>query len=50
MVHFSDYVPNLCLPVGLGGGHDAGLPTGLLFGPGLAVSFLVLALAVLVLR
>jgi len=39
------YIPDLGLLLGLGGGYDAGLPAGLLFEPGLAVS-LVLPLTV----
>ncbi len=49
-VHFSDsqnsingcdYIPDLGLLLGLGGGYNAGLPTGLLFWPCLAVSFVL---------
>ncbi len=40
-----DYIPDLGLLLGLGGGYNAGLPTGLLFEPCLAVSF-VLAVTV----
>lgn len=49
-VHFSglqiringcDYIPDLGLLLRLGGGYNAGLPTGLLFEPCLAVSFVL---------
>lgn len=36
-----DYIPDLGLLLRLGGGYNAGLPTGLLFEPCLAVSFVL---------
>lgn len=49
-VNGCDYIPDLGLLLGLGGGYDAGLPTGLLFGPCLAVSFVPAVTVSLVLR
>lgn len=35
------YIPNLGLLLGFGGWYNAGFPTGLVFGPGLAVSLML---------
>lgn len=44
------YIPDFGLLLGLGGGYDTGLPTALVFEPGLAVSFVLAVTVGLVLR